>query len=199
MRRPPLVAAGGARGREPPRIPHACMFFLFLLAERVRVFEGGRRDRDFVLVEVLVLVAVLNAVLDLLCFDAVLEGVAVALVDTEPVAELEEEEELVGVAVSEEVSEALPVPVCEEVDVRVCVELAELVCVELGVLLRVDEIVPVDVWLAVPVCVEEGVSVCVLEGVPVRVWLAVAVCEGDGVPLCVDEREAVWEDEGVPD
>ena len=50
----------------------------------------------------------MDAVFDLLCFDTVIDGVAVALTDTEPVAELEEEDELIGVAVSEEVSEALP-------------------------------------------------------------------------------------------
>ena len=74
-----------------------------MLAERERVFEGGKRDRDFVRVEVLVRVGVLSAVLDLLCIDAVIVGVTRAVAVAELDAELEEEEELVGRAVGEEV------------------------------------------------------------------------------------------------
>ena len=104
---------GARRPKSPECEPEICtllpsyaasIIFLFRLADR----EGGMRDFDGVFdgvfAEDLDLELVLEAVLELDCFEAVMDGVAVAIAETELVAELEEEEELVvGYGVGDDV------------------------------------------------------------------------------------------------
>ena len=87
----------------------------------------------------------------------------------------------VGVAVSDDADDGLPVVEGEAVPVWL----------ELGVLVDDDEGVPVCdedgvtvlLELGVPVCDEDGVPVCDEDGVPVWLELGVPVCDEDGVPV----------------